>query len=140
MITQKIFIDTSFFYAFIDRADLNHLKTVAIFNFLAQNHYQIYTSSLVIMAAYNRMVRDVGTAVSNDFFQAVLESHIEILYPTRTELLSAMRMLKSSNIRQVPLTELINSSIMTRHSVRNILTFDFWNSSFGTSVSAFLNT
>ncbi len=138
-ISQKVFIDSSFFSAFIDRANLNHSKSVAIMEYLATNNYQVYTSSLTILQTFGRIERDLGSLISVEFLQAILESSIEVFYPTKTELLSAYRFLRTNSQRKASLTDILNADLMQKHNILSILTFDFWHNLIGTRVSGLIN-
>lgn len=133
--SHKIFIDSSFFFSFIDRADLNHQKTVDVFDFLGRQNYQLYTSSLVVYQTFSRVERDLGSGVSYDFLQAILDSAIKLLYTTESELLFAFRFFKNSPQRQVSILEVISARIMERQGIVAILTYDYWHNISGTYVS-----
>ena len=139
-LSHKIFIDTSVFLAFIDRAGINHQKSVAMFEFLAQNRYQAYTSNLVIFQTFNRLGQDVGTALSYDFLKTILESSIEILYPARPEMVASFRFFKNSPQRNIALTEIVNANLIEKHNIGSILTFHWWPNVLGIRISPLLNS
>lgn len=137
---QKLFIDSSFFLAFIDRANPNHIKTVRTFELLQQNHFKLYTSILVVITTFGRIERDLGGSIAIEFLQASLESSIAILYPTKQELIHAFRFLKTNSRSQVSMLEIINSKLMDKSGVSSILTYDLWRNTMGTSVSPLVNS
>lgn len=134
-ISHKIFIETSFFISFIDRASLEHLKSVALLEFLGKNNYQVYTSNLVILQTFTRLEREMGATVAMEFLQAILESNIETLYFTRSELIASFRYIRVNSQRRYALSEIINSIMMEKHGINGVLTYDFWHSLMGTQVS-----
>ncbi len=138
-ISQKIFIDSSFLIAFVDRADTNHVKSMAIFEYLGRNQYQVYTAVSIIIQAFNRLERDVGSIVALEFLQAILESNVQILQITKNELLGTFRQLKANPGKQPSLIEGITAVLMHRNDVSSILTFDSWHNLMGTKVSSLLN-
>lgn len=135
--SRKVFIETSFFMAFIDRGDLNHTKCVPIFEFLGRHGYQLYTTNLVVMQTFARLDKELGSTISLEFLQAILESSIEVLYPSKSEFISAFRLLKNSPNTPVSVTELINSILMEKNGVAAVLTFDSWNNLLGTQKSQY---
>ena len=133
--SKKLFIGSSFFLAFIDRANLNYAKSVEIFEILARQKYHLYTSSTVILQTFNAIEHDLGSTVANDFLQAILESNIQTLYTVESDLLTAFRYLKAHPGRQSSLPSIINANLMQKHEIYSVLTFDFWSNLLGTTVS-----
>lgn len=137
--SHKIFINSSFFISFIDRSDLHHQKTAAIFELMAKQNYQLYTSSLLIYQTFTKIERDMGTHVALEFLQVILESAIKILYTTESELLFAYRFFKNAS-RQVNILELITARLMEKNGITYILTYDYWHNISATSISILITS
>ena len=135
IISKKIFIDSSFFLAFIDRANLYHAKAVQILELLARQEYYLYSSGIVVLQTFNAMERDLGSAVAKDFLRAILESSIHILYSSGSDFLAAFRYLKLNPGYQRSLVSIINARLMERYGINSVLTFDFWPNVMGIRVS-----
>lgn len=133
--SRKIFIDSSVFISFIDRAEANHTKAIKSMETLAQSGFHLYTSSLVISEVYATLSREVGVSVALDFLQAGLQSDIEIIFPQKADLITANRMLRSNRERQLTLREVLNATLMQRRGITQILTFHYWHNLFGTYLS-----
>ena len=80
----------------------------------------------------------MGQTVSLDFFQAMLESNIEVIYPSKAEMVAAFRVIKNNPQRQTVLTEIVSAIMMEKNGIGAILTYDFWHNLLGTSISALL--
>src|SRR5689334_1678491 len=102
---RKIFIDSSVLIAFVDRADANHLKAVKIMSDLVSLGYQPYTSLQIITESYVVLAREIGISIGSEFLQTMLQSSIEILFPQKTDLITAHRMLRVNSDRQISLRE-----------------------------------
>ncbi|SRR5258708_1834953 len=139
-LSPKIFIDSSILLAFLNRVDINHIKSSQLLEFLGQQKFRAFTSSLAVMNTFNRAEKDLASAVAFDFLQAILESEIQILYPEQGDFLAAYRLLRSSPNQQAGLTEIINARLMERHAISNTLTFDPWHNLMGTNVSGLLQS
>lgn len=137
--SKKIFIDSSFFLSFIDRADLNHQRSSNIMDFLAKQNFQVYTSDLTIFQTFSRLDREFGSAVSLDFLQAILESQIQILYLNQADLLSTFRFIKTNSTRQ-SLNDQANAQLMNRQNIPHLLTYDPWYNLRGVTLSNLLTT
>lgn len=133
--SRKIFIDSSIIIAFIDRGNPNHLIASKAIEDLASIGYRFYTSSQVVTDSYTLLSREVGTTVALEFFQTILQSGIEILFPQKADLITAHRLLRVNRDRQIPLSEILNATLMQKKGVVQILTFTHWSNLFGTFTS-----
>ncbi len=122
----------------INRADLNHRKSVLVFETIPNLGYQAFTSLSVVLATYFRLDREISSKIANDFLQMILESNIDILFPSRTELMTVMRYCKANTSKSASISEITISVLMEKRSVRQIFTFDFWHNTLGTTVSSLL--
>lgn len=136
--SRKIFIDSSVFISFIDRADDNHSKVVKTFENLAGLRYQIFTSAQNLSEVYTAIAREIGVSVALDFLNAILQSDIEILFPQKADILAVNRILKGNKERQIPFRETLNATLMQKRGVNQILTFSYWHNLFGTNTSNLL--
>lgn len=133
--TRKVFVDSSVFVAFVDRADQNHPKAAKTMEDLAVGAYQLYTSSQNVQDAYAILAREIGTSLALDFLQAILQSNMEILFPQKADLITAHRMLRTNRDRQTTLREVLNATLMQKKGITQVLTFTYWHNLFGTYVS-----
>lgn len=138
--SKKIFIDTSFFIAFIDRADLNFQRSGFIMDFLAKQSFQPYTSDLAVFQTFSKLDREFGSAVSMDFLQAILESEIQILFLSQTDLAGTLRFIKGVSSRKSSLNDYSNAYLMDRQSIPQLLTYDPWYDLLGIKLSNLLNS
>lgn len=133
--SKKIFIDSSILLAFIDRGNPNHQKASKAIEDLASIGYRLYTSSQVVTDLYARISRDLGTTVALEFLQTMLQTGIETLFPQKADLITVSRILRVNRDKQIPLSEALNSTLMQKKGIVQVLTFSSWNKLFGTSVS-----
>ncbi len=133
--TKKIFIDSSMLLAFIDRGDPNHQKASLSFDILAKEGFHICTSYQNIADTYATLGREVGISMALEFLQSSLQSNIEIIFPQKTDLITAHRVLRANRDRQISLREVLNATLMQKRGIIQILTFTYWHGLFGTYVS-----
>jgi len=138
--SRKIFIDSSIFVSFIDRADNNHARAVKSMETLARLGYQLYTSSPVVNDVFAVISRETNPSVALDFLQAIIQSDIEIVFPQKADLITAHRMLRSNRERQMTLREVLNATLMQRRGIMQILTHNYWHNLFGTYASTLGST
>ena len=136
IVSRKAFVDSTIFIAFIDRASPNHQKAVKIMENLAIRGLNLYTSSQVIIGTYAHFCRDISNAVALEFFQAILQTGIEILFPQKADLITANRILRANREKQIAINEALNAILMQKRGINQILTFSYWHKLFGTDVSS----
>lgn len=138
--SKKIFIGSSLFLAFIDRASLNHAKAGEMFEIAGRYKYHLFTSDIVILQSFNGIERDLGQTLANDFLQAVIESNIQVLYTGESDLQAAFRYFKVNPGKQISLASIINANLMQKNGINSILTFDFWPNVMGITVSNLISS
>lgn len=132
---HKLFIDASMFLAFLDRANPNHIRAVTILENIALNHnHQLYTSLSNITETASIATYDMGLVIAQDFLESMLMSDIETIFPIRSDLVTAHKIIKSNRDRQIVLKEALNATLMQRKDISYTLTFGQWNNLFGTRI------
>ncbi len=131
--TKKVFVDSSIFISFIDRAEANHPRAVKLIENFAKLGLNLYTSANNLHEVYSALSRETGISVATDFLQAILQSDIEIIFPQKADYITAYRMLKSNREKQLSLREVLNATLMQKRGINQISTFTFWHNLFGTS-------
>lgn len=133
--SKKVFIESSIFWAFVDRGDANHTQAVRIMDSLAKQNFMLFTSSMNVIETFSAVNMEIGLMVALEFLQAILESNIEILFPQKIDLITSLKLMKSNKDRQVSLKEVINASLMQKRGVSQVVTFKYWHNLFGTFVN-----
>lgn len=133
MASKKLFIDTSALYAFIDRADPNHIKATATIEHLSVQGFFLYTSLQSVQDTYSTVNNKLGMVLSFEFIQTIMESNIEILCPQKSDLHSAFRLIRFNREKRISLKEALNSTLMEKRKIPLILTFSPWHHLLGSS-------
>lgn len=133
--SRKIFVDSSVFIGFIDRADGNHPKAVKVMENLARTGYQLFTSSLTVNEVYIVLTKETGHPIALDFLQTILQSDIEIIFPQKADFITANRILRSNREKQLILKEALNAILMQRRGISQIITFAYWHNILGSNLS-----
>lgn len=133
MASKKVFIDSSALYAFVDRADPNHMQSAKIIEQFSLVGMQLSTSILSVQETYSAINRQLGNTLSLDFLTAILDSNIEILYPQKADLSAAAKLIKLNQGKQVNLREALTAVLMQKRGVNQILTFTYWHNLLGST-------
>lgn len=130
--SHKVFLDSSILEAFIDRVNTNHVRSVNLLGRLAKERYTVFTSQMVVESIYQLLERKISKVIAHEFLQAIVESNIEVLFPTKADLTAFYKLTLDSKDRQVGLQEGVNAVLMKKNGINYIATFSFWNNFFGT--------
>lgn len=132
---KKIFIHSSVLIAYIDRGSANHLRASKLIDDMAAMGCRLYTSTLGIGETYDKLVPQVGITVALEFLQVIFQSNIEILFPQKSDLITAYRILKTNRNEKLSFIEALKATLMQRKGIDQVLTFGTWNQLFGITKS-----
>lgn len=133
MSSKKIFVDSSTLIAFIDRASENHYRAIDAFQRLAYSEYHLYTSNLVIVDTYDQIQSSLGSATAKEFLSTIIQSKIDILYPAKSEIQAALKLVNFYTGRDLKLIDVINAVIMNKIGIVQIFTFNYWSNLLGST-------
>jgi predicted nucleic acid-binding protein len=128
---KKIFVDTSVLYAFVDRADRNHVQAIKTLEMLSVQGVYLYTSFHSISDAAAAVTNQLGTTLGFDFIQAMTETSMEVLYPQKNDFQSAFKLMKFNKDRQITLKQALTAVLMQKRGINEIFTFSFWHNLLG---------
>jgi predicted nucleic acid-binding protein len=131
VLSRKIFIDSSVLYSFIDRADSNHSNSVKTIEQLSLQEVSLYTSLQTIQDTFNAIKNQLGSTLSYDFLEVITNSNIEILFPQKSDLITAYRIIKSNRTKQLSLKEVLTAVLMQKRGISRILTYTYWPNILG---------
>ena len=133
MTTRKIFLDSSALYAFMDRTDTNYERVSKAMEQFSLQGASLFTNLQCAYETYNAINNQLGITLGFDFLQAMLESSIEILWPQKTDLIAAFRLIKLNRDKQLFLREALIAILMQKRGIPLILTCTYWNNLLGSS-------
>jgi predicted nucleic acid-binding protein len=130
-VSRKVFIDSSVLYSFIDRADANHAQTVKTIEQLSLQEIALFTSLQAIQDTFNAVNRQLGSTLGYDFLEVITQSNIEILFPQKSDLITAHRIMKTNRMKQMSLKDVITAVLMQKKGIVRILTYTYWPNILG---------
>lgn len=131
MISKKVYIVSDGFVSFIDRAHKNHVTTAAYFRYFAQEHFQLYTSTVSVNDAYITIYNTISPALARDFLRALALSNVNILYPESAEFKAAIKTMETTNSVDLTFARALTSVICNKRSIPQVVTFEYLPPLFG---------
>jgi predicted nucleic acid-binding protein len=120
---MRIFVDTSAFYALLDRDDTNHAKVKRAWGEIIQPENTVITSNYILVEAFALVQSRLGLAAARAFQEDLFPIlHVEFVTSTIhrlgvTALLSAAR-------RGLSLVDCVSFEIMRDLGIKTSFTFD----------------
>lgn len=133
-VSKKVFIATSAFMAFVDRANPKHIQAAAYFQYFAQEKYQIYTGYLNLTEVHHETMEKVSGSFARDFLKAIDLGSINILYPEPADMKLAIKTLINYRSTDLTFREAQMVVMASRRSISQICTFEYLHPLFGLTV------
>ena len=77
--TEKIYVDTSAFYALLDRADPNHKEASSLWIILMDNSFTLVTSNYVVSETMKLLQKRIGFEAARAWYSDIL-SVLDVLW------------------------------------------------------------
>jgi predicted nucleic acid-binding protein len=123
MENERVFVDTSAFYALMDRSDTNYLHAAGLWRHLLEKDLYLYTSNYVIVETLALLQSRLGFEAANFFYQDVL-GLTEVLWIEDSLHNIAYSLWLSLGRRKVSFVDCISFMIMRHHKVETAFAFD----------------
>jgi len=123
MENKLVFVDTSAFYALMDRSDSNHEHAAKLWRHLLEKDVYLTTSNYVIVETLTLLQSRLGFEAANLFYQDVL-SLAEVLWIEDSLHNLAYALWLSLGRRKVSFVDCISFITMRHHKIETAFAFD----------------
>jgi predicted nucleic acid-binding protein len=134
MISKKVYISSSGFYAFINRAHLKYEQASAYFRYFALEKYAIFTDIYTILEAYNQIYKEISPSLAKDFLRIITISDINIIYPEERDIKAALKTLINFQSTELTFSQSLRAVLANRRGINQVYTFDYLHPLFGQTV------
>jgi len=134
MISKKVYLSSSGFYAFINRAHVKYEQASAYFRYFAQENYILFTDIYTILEVYNQIYKDISPSLAKDFLRIITISDINIIYPEERDIKAALKTLINFQSTDLTFSQALRAVLANRRGVSQIHAFDYLHPLFGQSV------
>ena len=134
MVSKKVFVAPSGFYAFIDRAHPKYEQASAYWRYFAENNYSVFTDSQTLIDVYNHIYKEISPSLSKDFLRTVFLGNLNIIYPEERDMKSALKTLVNYQSTELTISQALRAVLANRRGISQIYTFDYLHPLFGQSV------
>jgi len=123
MKSKKVFVDTSAFYALMDRSDNNHEKAAGLWTSLLEKDVYLYTGNYVIVESLALLQSRLGFEAANLWYRDVL-SIAEVLWIDGSMHNLAYELWLSLGRRKLSFVDCVSFVTMRQYKVENVFGFD----------------
>jgi predicted nucleic acid-binding protein len=134
MISKKVFVAPSGFYAFIDRAHPKYEQASAYWRYFAENNYSVFTDTQCLIDVYNHVYKEISPSLAKDFLRTVFLGNLNIIYPEERDMKSALKTLVNYQSTELTISHALRAVLANRRGVSQIYTFDYLHPLFGQTV------
>ncbi len=134
MISKKVYITRSGFYAFIDRAHPKYEQAAAYFRYFAQENYLLFTDSFTLIDVYNSIYKDISPSLAKDFLRTIFLGNINIIYPEEHDIKAALKTLINYQSTELTFSQSLRAVLANRRGINQMFTFDYLHPLFGQNI------
>lgn len=134
LISKKVYIAPSAFYALIDRAHPKNEQAAAFFRYFGEQNYLLFTDTNSIIQAYNKIYKDISPSLSKDFLKTIFLGDINVIYPEESDIKAAFKTLVNFQSTELTFAQSLMSVLANRRGINQIFTFDYLHPLFGQTV------
>jgi predicted nucleic acid-binding protein len=132
--SKKVYLDSSTFVAFIDRAHIKYDQATAYFRYFGIEEYQLFSDPISILDAYNRFYTDISPSLAKDFMRVMALSNVNMIYPEDADMKAALKAIVNFKTTDLTFNKALLSVLANRRGVSQICTFEYMPQLFGLSL------
>ena len=134
MISKKVYVAPSAFYAFVDRAHQKHEQTSAFFRYVAEQGYTLFTDTSSLTETYNRLYKEISPSLAKDFLRTIFLGNINIIYPEESDIKAALKTLINYQSTELNFSQSLRAVLANRRGINQIFTLEYLHPLFGQTV------
>ena len=131
IISRKVLVTPSVFFAFIDRNHPRHQEADAFFRYFAQEKFHVSVASFSIVKTYEQIKKHMSYAIAKDFLRIVYTGNVEITYPDEALTKAALRLVFSNSGQDLGIEHALINVIADRKQISQVASFEYQNFYFG---------
>ena len=132
--SKKVYLDSSTFVAFIDRAHIKYDQATAYFRYFGIEEYQLFSDPVTILESYNRLYTDISPSLAKDSMRVMALSNVNMIYPEDADMKAALKAIVNFKTTDLTFNKALLSVLANRRGVSQICTFEYMPQLFGLSL------
>ena len=129
--SERVFVDTSAYYALADRSDMRHESAVATAHHLSENGSDLFTSNFVVVETYTLILNRLGRDSATQALTRIYASTTRTIRATEADKRRGREIVVQQKDKDYSLVDAISFVIMERMHLRLAWTYDHHFHQFG---------
>jgi len=121
---SRVFVDTSAYYAFLDRTDTSHTSAQVIFPKLLSDGSELFTTNFVLAETHALLLNRIGRDAAMRFLDTFFQSTMILVRVTEADETIAREILRATGDKEYSYTDATSFAVMDRLHIKEALTFD----------------
>ena len=119
---SRAFVDTSAYYAFLDRTDTSHISAQSIFPKLLSDGSDLFTTNFVLAETHALLLNGIGRDAAMRFLDTFFQSAMILIRVTEADETAAREILRASSDKEYSYTDATSFAVMDRLHIKEALT------------------
>lgn len=129
--SKKVYLDSTCFIAFIDRAHIKYDQATAYFRYFGIEEYQLFTDPINLIQAYDKLYNDVSPSLAKDFMRVMALSNVNMIYPEDSDMKAALKAIVNFKTTDLTYPKALMSVLANKRGVPQICSFEYMPQLFG---------
>jgi uncharacterized protein len=133
-VIRRAFMDSSAFFALLDRHDQRHAEARAIQQRLIRERSRLFTTNLVVAETHALLLTRLSHAISTAFLRDIEQSLTTVIWVTPADVQLAREIIYRYDDKDFSLTDATSFVVMERAAIPTAFTFDHHFAQYGLPV------
>ncbi len=129
--SERVFVDTSSYYALVDQSDAMHKSAVATAHRLSKNGADLFTSNFVVVETHTLILNRLGRDSATQALARIYASTTRIIRATEADERRGREIVVQQRDKDYSLVDAISFAVMERLHLRLAWTYDHHFHQFG---------
>jgi predicted nucleic acid-binding protein len=131
---RRILVDSSAYFALLDRHDERHAESRAIHEDLIRQRVRLFTTSFILAEIHALLLSRLTRAIATAFLQEMENSPTTVIWATPADVQRARAIIYRYDDKDFSLTDATSFAVMERLAIARAFTFDRHFTQYGMSV------
>lgn len=129
--SERIFVDTSAYYALVDNGENTHAQAQRCFQRLTLEQATLYTTNIVAFETHTLILNRMNRKLAEQMLDRLYASSTQIIRSTERDEQRAREIIRQYQDKAFSMVDAISFAVMQRLHLRNVWTYDQHFAQFG---------
>lgn len=131
---RRVFVDTSAYFALLDRHDQCHAEAVGILELLVRSRCRLITTSFVLAETHALILTRLNRAIAAAFLREMDGSPTTVIWVAPGDVEQAREIIERYTDKDFSLTDAVSFAVMNRLKIQHAFTFDDHFAQYGLNI------